>query len=247
MPVDDRGKETEVHQVDPEPRTSKRFCLICGDVASCSNYGVLTCYACKRFYEDKVARVTIRLCPAANDCDITGGRRNACQACRFQKCLDMGMAKKRKRSVPLFTNNKPRRTCLKSKTHNTIRRRNTCSLLAVGSVRSLTRDNDGNRTDSATNTKSNLLETVRSTTTHASIKKVRSKGFNRTCEICNKSYPSLSLFVLHKSCYNIKLNQNGKPPRTSKQDDWQCLNCDQRFKARSSLSKHISTHPEFNL
>lgn len=32
-------------------------------------------------------------CPAANDCEINKRRRKACQACRFQKCLHMGMLK----------------------------------------------------------------------------------------------------------------------------------------------------------
>jgi estrogen-related receptor ERR len=32
-------------------------------------------------------------CPASNDCEINKRRRKACQACRFQKCLRMGMLK----------------------------------------------------------------------------------------------------------------------------------------------------------
>ena len=32
-------------------------------------------------------------CPAANECEINKRRRKACQACRFQKCLRMGMLK----------------------------------------------------------------------------------------------------------------------------------------------------------
>ena len=32
-------------------------------------------------------------CPAANDCEINKRRRKACQACRFQKCIRMGMLK----------------------------------------------------------------------------------------------------------------------------------------------------------
>lgn len=32
-------------------------------------------------------------CPANNDCEINKRRRKACQACRFQKCLKMGMLK----------------------------------------------------------------------------------------------------------------------------------------------------------
>lgn len=32
-------------------------------------------------------------CPASRDCEINKRRRKACQACRFQKCLKMGMLK----------------------------------------------------------------------------------------------------------------------------------------------------------
>lgn len=32
-------------------------------------------------------------CPASNDCEINKRRRKACQACRFRKCLQMGMLK----------------------------------------------------------------------------------------------------------------------------------------------------------
>lgn len=32
-------------------------------------------------------------CPANNDCEINKRRRKACQACRFRKCLMMGMLK----------------------------------------------------------------------------------------------------------------------------------------------------------
>jgi len=32
-------------------------------------------------------------CPAFGGCEITKRRRKACQACRFQKCLAVGMLK----------------------------------------------------------------------------------------------------------------------------------------------------------
>jgi len=32
-------------------------------------------------------------CPAFGNCEITKRRRKACQACRFQKCLAVGMLK----------------------------------------------------------------------------------------------------------------------------------------------------------
>lgn len=40
-------------------------------------------------------------CPATNECEITKRRRKSCQACRFMKCLKVGMLKEGKR--PLHT------------------------------------------------------------------------------------------------------------------------------------------------
>ena len=41
-------------------------------------------------------------CPATNECEITKRRRKSCQACRFMKCLKVGMLKEGK-SPPLAT------------------------------------------------------------------------------------------------------------------------------------------------
>ena len=38
-------------------------------------------------------------CPASGECEITKRRRKACQACRFQKCLRVGMLREGKRPV----------------------------------------------------------------------------------------------------------------------------------------------------
>lgn len=71
----------------------KRLCLVCGDVASGFHYGVASCEACKAFFKRTIQGNIEYTCPAANDCEINKRRRKACQACRFQKCLRMGMLK----------------------------------------------------------------------------------------------------------------------------------------------------------
>lgn len=38
-------------------------------------------------------------CPASNECEITKRRRKACQACRFTKCLRVGMLKEGERGA----------------------------------------------------------------------------------------------------------------------------------------------------
>uniref|UniRef100_UPI00398EB875 steroid hormone receptor ERR2-like isoform X5 n=1 Tax=Pristiophorus japonicus TaxID=55135 RepID=UPI00398EB875 len=82
----------------------KRLCLVCGDVASGYHYGVASCEACKAFFK-RTIQVQRRSrpfghssnieysCPATNECEITKRRRKSCQACRFMKCLKVGMLK----------------------------------------------------------------------------------------------------------------------------------------------------------
>ncbi|XP_041851169.1 estrogen-related receptor gamma [Melanotaenia boesemani] len=70
---------------------SKRLCLVCGDFASGFHYGVASCEACKAFFKRTIQGNIEYSCPVMNECEITKRRRKACQACRFQKCLQAGM------------------------------------------------------------------------------------------------------------------------------------------------------------
>lgn len=83
--------------IKDEDGCPKRQCLVCGDVASGFHYGVSSCEACKAFFkrtiQGKECGNIEYTCPASNDCEINKRRRKACQACRFQKCLRMGMLK----------------------------------------------------------------------------------------------------------------------------------------------------------
>lgn len=73
------------------PDGVKRLCLVCGDVASGYHYGVSSCEACKAFFKRTIQGNIEYSCPASGECEITKRRRKACQACRFQKCLRVGM------------------------------------------------------------------------------------------------------------------------------------------------------------
>ncbi|XP_008697622.2 steroid hormone receptor ERR2 isoform X1 [Ursus americanus] len=69
----------------------KRLCLVCGDIASGYHYGVASCEACKAFFKRTIQGNIEYSCPATNECEITKRRRKSCQACRFTKCLQVGM------------------------------------------------------------------------------------------------------------------------------------------------------------
>lgn len=51
-------------------------------------------------------------CPATNECEITKRRRKSCQACRFMKCLKVGMLKEGKTDqVSMYLSANARNNC----------------------------------------------------------------------------------------------------------------------------------------
>ncbi|XP_014672486.1 PREDICTED: steroid hormone receptor ERR1-like [Priapulus caudatus] len=69
----------------------RRLCLVCGDVASGLHYSVASCEACKAFFKRTIQGGIEYICPSGGSCEISKQRRKACQACRYQKCLRVGM------------------------------------------------------------------------------------------------------------------------------------------------------------
>uniref|UniRef100_A0AAG5CNE9 Uncharacterized protein n=1 Tax=Anopheles atroparvus TaxID=41427 RepID=A0AAG5CNE9_ANOAO len=90
--IGDFGSDGTNHDTIKE-EIPRRLCLVCGDVASGFHYGVASCEACKAFFKRTIQGNIEYTCPASNDCEINKRRRKACQACRFRKCLLMGMLK----------------------------------------------------------------------------------------------------------------------------------------------------------
>uniref|UniRef100_A0A8B9CDX3 Estrogen related receptor gamma n=1 Tax=Anser brachyrhynchus TaxID=132585 RepID=A0A8B9CDX3_9AVES len=85
----------------------KRLCLVCGDIASGYHYGVASCEACKAFFKRTIQGNIEYSCPATNECEITKRRRKSCQACRFMKCLKVGMLKEGSPILPTMSINHP--------------------------------------------------------------------------------------------------------------------------------------------
>ncbi|KAB1253852.1 Steroid hormone receptor ERR1 [Camelus dromedarius] len=70
----------------------ERLCLVCGDVASGYHCGVASCEACKAFFK-RTIQGSIQYSRPASECEITKRRRKARRACRFTRCLRLGMPK----------------------------------------------------------------------------------------------------------------------------------------------------------
>ncbi|XP_062367232.1 nuclear receptor subfamily 1 group I member 3 [Cinclus cinclus] len=75
---------------DTEPDGDK-VCAVCGDRANGYHFHVMSCEGCKGFFRRSVIKGVRFTCPLARRCPVTKAKRRQCQACRLQKCLDVGM------------------------------------------------------------------------------------------------------------------------------------------------------------
>ncbi|UJR07505.1 hypothetical protein I4U23_011794 [Adineta vaga] len=67
-------------------------CRICGDYAEHSNYGTMTCSACKMFFRRNGKKgQELFKCDFNNNCHINIQTRHLCSACRLRKCFVNGM------------------------------------------------------------------------------------------------------------------------------------------------------------
>ncbi|XP_059177168.1 thyroid hormone receptor alpha-like, partial [Physella acuta] len=70
-------------------------CVVCGDNSTGTHYRAMTCEGCKGFFRRTIQKsnggTPDLLCKKEKQCEITPETRNACQYCRFQRCLAMRM------------------------------------------------------------------------------------------------------------------------------------------------------------
>uniref|UniRef100_A0A8C0AT11 Nuclear receptor subfamily 1 group I member 3 n=1 Tax=Buteo japonicus TaxID=224669 RepID=A0A8C0AT11_9AVES len=71
----------------------EKVCAVCGDHATGYHFHVMTCEGCKGFFRRSINKGVRFTCPFTQSCPVTKAKRRQCQACRLQKCLDVGMRK----------------------------------------------------------------------------------------------------------------------------------------------------------
>lgn len=101
----------------PNPKIEDIFksipCAVCQNPSSGIHFGATTCevikiyiffllilkvkyshQGCKGFFRRTIKERTPQRykCPEKNNCEVNNSTRNACRACRFQKCLEAGMS-----------------------------------------------------------------------------------------------------------------------------------------------------------
>ncbi|XP_062580269.1 nuclear receptor subfamily 1 group D member 2-like isoform X2 [Saccostrea cucullata] len=83
---------------DPGPKsTFLPPCRVCGDNASGFHYGANTCEACKGFFRRSIVKVqqnkeSYKCAGKGSGCNLGPGKRNPCAACRYARCLEVGMS-----------------------------------------------------------------------------------------------------------------------------------------------------------
>ncbi|XP_022088254.1 retinoic acid receptor gamma-like [Acanthaster planci] len=68
-------------------------CKICGDRSSGVHYGIISCEGCKGFFRRCLRRQKEYVCVRGGKCEVSRQQRNRCPACRYRKCIELGMSK----------------------------------------------------------------------------------------------------------------------------------------------------------
>ncbi|CAD6185318.1 unnamed protein product [Caenorhabditis auriculariae] len=74
-------------------KSDKYHCIVCGDKPTGYHYDVLSCNGCKTFFRRTIINNRTFKCTKGGNCQFTKDFRCACRACRFEKCVKVGMNK----------------------------------------------------------------------------------------------------------------------------------------------------------
>uniref|UniRef100_A0A1I7VNG4 Nuclear receptor n=1 Tax=Loa loa TaxID=7209 RepID=A0A1I7VNG4_LOALO len=66
-------------------------CAVCGDLATGFHYEVASCNGCKTFFRRTLVSNRTYKCHKSGNCTFDKDMRCACRACRFDKCIAVGM------------------------------------------------------------------------------------------------------------------------------------------------------------
>ncbi|XP_062820989.1 nuclear receptor subfamily 1 group I member 3 isoform X2 [Anolis carolinensis] len=87
------SSSTALSHGDTDSNGEEKTCAVCGDRATGYHFHAMTCEGCKGFFRRSVIKRIEFTCPFTSSCTITKAKRRQCQACRYQKCLAVGMRK----------------------------------------------------------------------------------------------------------------------------------------------------------
>ncbi|NXX42159.1 NR1I3 protein, partial [Tricholaema leucomelas] len=92
-PSDPEGSPCPLPRPQVPRGEEEKVCAVCGDRASGYHFHVMTCEGCKGFFRRSIIKGVHFACPFSRSCPVTKAKRRQCQACRLQKCFDVGMRK----------------------------------------------------------------------------------------------------------------------------------------------------------
>ncbi|XP_068210043.1 uncharacterized protein [Palaemon carinicauda] len=94
-PPSPASSDSPTSPASPGRSGGTKACGVCGDVAKSMHFGGLSCDSCKAFFRRSVQNNAYKgfTCPYDKKCVIAVSSRKACQFCRFNKCLSIGMEK----------------------------------------------------------------------------------------------------------------------------------------------------------
>ncbi|KAL3076909.1 hypothetical protein niasHT_039689 [Heterodera trifolii] len=83
-----KGREEGAKSTNVKP---DELCSVCGDLAFGIHFSVLSCNGCKTFFRRVVIENRTYSCKRNGNCRIDKNCRCSCRACRFKKCISVGM------------------------------------------------------------------------------------------------------------------------------------------------------------